>query len=341
ALISAATAFPAGFQLAVAGGAVAAAPVPVVAAFPWGALLALAALPFGLFFLYSWLTVVDDPLTACELTAEVDSCDGYVNYLSTYGDTSACAADFIAQLEARDCEIWRDYQLLQSTATCGVYQNFYAKYRDRGINLDPVRARLLEWECPVVRDTVQLTVRDTVIRRVDVPGPTIFSGTVQPPRPSDNVPCKQIGTSNFKRVGPLWIMTDALPGGPYAWEDALDACAARGWRLPCIGEIDFLIEKIYRDDPTRAYQMLTGTGECNLIDPGEAPNGYVEFWTATEANDAFAWSYFFDVAAQTIRSQPATPKTNRLPCLCVEKDPNQQGSGIPPCYQKQVNRRTN
>jgi hypothetical protein len=134
-------------------------------------------------------------------------------------------------------------------------------------------------------------------------------------------------------------MTDALAGGPYRWEDGLNACTRAGWRLPCVGEIDYLIEKIYRDDPNLAYAMLAGAGDCNLVNPLEVENGRIEFWTATEANDAAAWTYVFDLGAKTIERQSATVKSARLPCLCVQKDPVQQGSGLPPCYQKQIDRR--
>lgn len=309
---------------------------PPTNAFPWWGVLGLAALPFGLFFLYWWMNPEEQPLTTCQLTEQTDSCEAYLNYLCTYGDTAECAAEFAAVLEERQCEEWKDYELIKNLATCGAYQQFFIKYRDRGICMDIVRARLLDWECPMVRDTVQLTVRDTIVQRV----PTSYANTPTIPlRLNDDLPCKLIGNTNFKRIGPLWVMTESLPGGPFRWEDALDACTARGWRLPCIGEIDFLIEKIYRNDPERAYAMLTGSGGCALVNPAEEPDGYIEFWTATEANDASAWSYYFDFKAKTIRSQPSTPKSAGLPCLCVERSPTQQNSGLPPCYQKNINRR--
>ncbi|MEM1357787.1 MAG: hypothetical protein AAGF89_06290 [Bacteroidota bacterium] len=320
-------------QLAAAGAAVVV-PAPI----PWWTILPLAALPFGMFFLYWWMNPAEEPLTTCQLTEQTDSCEAYLNYLCTYGDTAACAPEFAAILEERQCEEWKDYQLITKLATCGAYQQFFTKYRDQGICMDIVRARLLDWECPMVRDTVQLTVRDTVIERVPVT--TYSRPPTIPPGLADDLPCKLIGTTNFKRIGPLWVMTEALPGGPYRWEDALDACTSRGWRLPCIGEIDFLIEKIYRNDPARAFAMLTGSGECSLVNPTDQPGGgYIEFWTATEANDASAWSYYFDLTTKTIRSHPATSKSTALPCLCVERSPTQQNSGLPPCYQKNINRR--
>jgi len=325
-----------GERSANAGGAAAVAPVPVVLP-PWWLLLGLIALPLSL-FAYWWFNDEEAPLTACELVLEEDTCSAYVEYLCTYGDSASCATAFRDSLERRDCELWRDYRLITELATCGAYQQFYAKYQDDGLCMDHVRARLLEWECPVVRGMVQLTVRDTVIRRVPVP--TTFGGIVTPPTPADGPPCELDGNTNFKQVGPLWIMTDALPGGPYGWEDALDACTARGWRLPCIGEIDFLLAKIYRDNAGNAFANLTGTGECFLVNPATAPGGRIEFWTATEANDATAWSYYFDMPSKTIGRQSATPKSARLPCLCVQKNTDRQGSGLPPCYQKRVDRRS-
>ena len=156
-----------------------------------------------------------------------------------------------------------------------------------------------------------------------------------------------------KQVGPGWlVMPDygrmrlqvRRPGVktqsinlPYAWEEALDACQAKGWRLPCIGEVDFLIDNIYRGQTSRAYQMLTGSGECYLVNPAASPNQRIDFWTGTEANDATAWTFYFDTQTKTIGRESNIIKGRRLPCLCVKKDPN-QGSGLPPCYNKRVER---
>lgn len=324
-------------KVAAAGAAVV--PVPV-GGFGWWGWLALAALPFLFFFLWWWFFGAgEQQRSACSLAAEEDTCVAYVNYLCEYGDDDedACAQDFASILEERNCDLWRDYQSLRQLPTCGTYEDFFNKYRNEGICMDLVQEKLLDWSCPLVRDTVQLTVRDTVVR--EVPGPGTYGNRLngRPANPA-NAPCKQIGPNTLKKVGPLWIMTETISGGPYGWEDALDACAIRGYRLPCIGEIDFLIEKIYRDDPGRAFDMLSGNGECFLVNPGENPGGRIEFWTATEANDAAAWSYYFDMPSRTIGRQSATPKSARLPCLCVEKDTDRSGSGIPPCYQKQVDR---
>jgi hypothetical protein len=97
------------------------------------------------------------------------------------------------------------------------------------------------------------------------------------------------------------------------------------------------LEKIYSGDSDRAYEMLTGTSSCYLVNPAKAVGGKIEFWTATEANDAAAWTYSFDVEAKTIKRQSATPKSARLPCLCVQKE-LEQVSGIPICYQKNIRR---
>ncbi|MFK8164183.1 MAG: AAA family ATPase [Lewinella sp.] len=315
-------------------------PPPVNNSFWWwlGPFLLL---PFAWLAFWWWTQPTPLP-AACEEVIKENSCEAYVNYLCTYGDSTSCSANLRATLEANDCTVWQDYQALQTMDNCAAYQDFYQKYRGGNICMDRIREKLLDWECPLIRDTVQLTVRDTIIKKQLIRGPNTYgslTGIGTPATGPEGPACKTIGSTNFKRIGPLWVMTDALEGGPYRWEDALDACSSKGWRLPCVGEIDYLIEKIYRDDPDLAYAMLAGSGECNLVNPLEAETGRIEFWTATEANDASAWTYTFDIAAKTVERQSATPKSARLPCLCVQKDPVQQGSGIPPCYQKQIDRR--
>jgi hypothetical protein len=307
----------------------------------WWWLAPFLMLPFVL--LAWWWWTQQQPLpTACEEAIVENSCEAYVNYLCTYGDSTECAAGLLITLEANDCRVWQDYQQLQVLDNCEAYQDFYLKYRNGDICMDRIREKLLDWECPLIRDTVQLTVRDTIIKKQLIRGPNTYGrlpGVGSYASGPEGPACKVIGNTNFKRIGPLWVMTDALAGGPYRWEDALDACVAKGWRLPCVGEIDYLLEKIYRDDSANAFAMLAGSGDCNLINPLEAETGRIEFWTATEANDASAWTYYFDIGAKTIERQSATPKSARLPCLCVQKDPVQQGSGLPPCYQKQIDRR--
>lgn len=323
--------------------AAAATPLPVpVGILGWASALAIAVLPLGLYFLYGWLFPGPQSPSACELVKAENNCSAYVNYLCTHGEEEdeECLAEIREILAEQDCDIWRDYQALEQQANCASYQQFYDVYRDRNICMDRIQSRLLEWGCPIVRDTVQLTVHDTVIQLVPTApssGPSKY-GTNPVAPPSLSVPCRQIGNATFKQVGPLWIMTEALNNGNYSWEDALDACTSKGWRLPCIGEIDFLIEKIYRDDPNRAFAMLTGSGDCALVNPADNPSGRIEFWTATEANDATAWSYYFDMPLKTIGRQSSVPKSARMPCLCVEREARKKGSGLPPCYQKSVDR---
>lgn len=303
----------------------------------WLAAAALALIPLGVFFLSWWINPQENNLSICETARAEDDCAAYINYLCQEDRDDECTQEFHQILQEKDCPIYQDYLKISQDLTCESYQNFFDKYNKRGVCMDLVQSRLLGWACPIVRDTVQLTVRDTVIRNISTATPSTYGPNVSALPRGQNPPCKQIAGINFKSIGPLWIMTESLSGGPYSWEDALDACSDRGFRLPCIGEIDFLIEKIYRDDPKRAYEMLSGGDACVLANPNTAPNSRIEFWTATEANDATAWSYYFDFPSETIGRQAGTPKSARLPCLCVQKDQT-QNSGIPACYGKKVDR---
>ncbi|PSR12219.1 MAG: hypothetical protein DA408_11680 [Bacteroidetes bacterium] len=300
----------------------------------WLLLLTLLALLFGIltyWFIYNWLQRQDP----CNIAKQADTCEAYVNYLSAYGEEAACAAEFRSLLTNRQCEVWQDYLMIQQTKTCGTYQAFFNKYRHTDVATGHVQQMLLEWACPLVRDTVKVTVRDTVFERT----PTSFGATTPRLKTGSSAGCQAFGGSNFKQVGPLWIMTDPLPGGPYSWEEALDACQAKGWRLPCIGEVDFLIANIYRGQAERAYQMLTGSGPCYLVNPQEVPSGRIDFWTGTEANDALAWSFYFDTQTKTIGREANMAKGRRLPCLCVKKDTSSGTTGLPPCFNKKVDRR--
>lgn len=323
--------------------------VPVVAAAGAGAALAtsqklrrvmwvvLSALLFGTltYWVLAGWKKNQDP---CHLAVKADSCEAYINYLSQYGSQARCAEDFMAILEERSCAVWTDYQLLQQNPTCGTYQAFYDKYRRTAVSTERVQRRLLEWECPVVRDTVEVEVRDTIYQN----GPSSYGSTgtlgTRATTPTSNPGCKPMDGANAKKVGPLWFMTDPLPGGPYSWEEALDACSAKGWRLPCVGEIDFLIDNIYRGQANRAYQMLTGSGECYLLNPTESPGRRIDFWTGTEANDAYGWTFYFDTNTETIGRESDVAKERRLPCLCVKKDFDNHTTGLPPCYNKRVDR---
>ncbi|MEL7220925.1 MAG: hypothetical protein AAGJ93_06370 [Bacteroidota bacterium] len=299
-------------------------------------LLALLAsiLAFGL--VYAWLQRKDP----CQITQNMDSCEGYVNYLIEQGDNARCAADFKVILNERQCEVWSDYQLIEQNKTCGTYQSYYQKYQHTIVNTETVQKKLLDWQCPLVRDTVQLTVRDTTVIYNNRPTPANqLDSRINAPIRGSSKGCQLFGGKNFKQIGPLWVMTEPLEGGPYRWEDALDACAAKGWRLPCIGEIDFLLANIYRNEAENAYKMLTGNGPCSLVNPAETIDNRIDFWTGTEANDATSWTFYFDTATKTVGRESNISKSRALPCLCVKKDENNQVTGIPPCYNKSVDRR--
>lgn len=307
--------------------AVAAAPVPVV--IPWWIIAPLVALPL-LLFGYWWFNDVPPPPTACELAEADDSCLAYVNYLCTYGDTTDCADSFKAKLRQRNCDIWLDYQQTMGTGSCERYEQFYQKYLEQDVCMDQVRARLMELSCPIVRDTFErrdTTLQTKVIYREQ---PAVYGQT-----PVISNDYKQEGDYLLKPVGPVFITTDPVRGGPHVWNKALNACTANGFRLPCIGEIEYLLEKIYGGDPKKAYNMLTGTGETYLVNPNDI-DGSMKFWTATEADDNMAWTYSFNAASKTIEYQHDTYKNTALPCLCFEDRPEVKGSSKPPCYQKSI-----
>ncbi|MEO0723941.1 MAG: hypothetical protein AAFZ63_05335 [Bacteroidota bacterium] len=297
----------------------------------------LAALAFGgitYWVLSSWVERQDP----CFMAIKADTCEGYLNYLNEQGEKARCSADFAALLEERQCTVWQDYQLLRQNPTCGTFQAFYQKYRNTAVRTADVQQKLIEWECPMVRDTVQISVTDTIYQ----PTPGGYGATGRIPsgntRPNAGPGCQDIKGTNFKKVGPLWFMTESLPGGPYSWEEALTACSSRGWRLPCVGEVDFLIDNIYRGKADRAYDMLTGAGECYLLNPAQAPNRRFDFWTGTEANDSNGWTFYFDTSTETIGRESNVSKERRLPCLCVQKDIDNHTTGLPPCYNKTVDR---
>jgi hypothetical protein len=301
----------------------------------WPLLLALGFGGLTYWFLNNW-TQHQDP---CYLAEQEDSCTAYLNYLSEYGSEAPCAADFEQRLAERQCAVWDEYKLLLATPTCGAYQNFFQKYRNTRISTEMVQRRLLEWSCPLVRDTVEVTIRDTITRTITVPNSQgRAGGRIAGDAPSTSAGCKIIGGTNFKQVGPLWFMTKPLPGGPYTWESALNACQAKGWRLPCIGEVDFLIDNIYRGQPDRAYRMLSGSGACFLFNPSTAPNRRIDFWTGTEANDVQAWSFYFDTRTNTIGRESNIAKSRALPCLCVKREVTDAATDLPPCYNKRMER---
>ena len=319
---------------AAAGGGAVAAANPGLSRLLWVVIPALLFGSLTYWVLSNWA----ERQNPCFAAKQADSCEAFLNYLDEYGEKAKCSADFIALLEERQCTVWADYQLLLQNPTCGTFQEFYQKYRNTEVNTENIQQKLIEWECPMVRDTVQVSVRDTIYRTP----PTSYGATggigATTSNPSSSVGCQDIKGTNFKKVGPLWFMTDPLPGGPYSWEEALEACNARGWRLPCVGEVDFLIDNIYRGQNDRAYDMLTGSGDCYLLNPAQAPNRRIDFWTGTEADDAAGWTFYFDTSTETIGRDADVLKERRLPCLCVQKDLDNHTTGLPPCYNKTVDR---
>lgn len=273
---------------------------------------------------------------ACLLAEEADDCHAFLNYLCTEGGEADCSDQFRDKLDERDCEVWQDYQAMLRMANCEAYQTFYRKYTGQSLCVESVLQRITALGCPLPTDTVErvIEVRDTIVRRVAVP---TISGRI--PNAIDvGFGCELIDEIVFKQVGPLLFTTQPLAGSPYRWEDALQSCQAAGYRLPCVGEIDFLVNEFYRGDGGRAFDNLFGTDNCKLAGPKDAPNGRISFWTGTEADDAFGWTFFFDAGQQTFGVEAGFPKSARLPCLCVKRDPDVTNSGIPPCYNKLIDR---
>ncbi|MEO0789813.1 MAG: hypothetical protein AAFY36_14160, partial [Bacteroidota bacterium] len=80
------------------------------------------------------------------------------------------------------------------------------------------------------------------------------------------------------------------------------------------------------------------SGICTLAKPEDSPNGRISFWTGTEADDAYSWTFFFDSSLETFGVESGFPKSATLPCLCVKRDPEVFNSGIPACYNKTIDR---
>ncbi|MEO0628782.1 MAG: hypothetical protein AAFY91_17435, partial [Bacteroidota bacterium] len=196
--------------------------------------------------------------------------------------------------------------------------------------------QIIDWGCPLPVDTFERLVEviDTVIERV--PTPTLAGRG--PGQIDVGLGCELIEDRVFKEVGPLLFTTRPLEGSPYRWEDALAACQEAGYRLPCVGEIEFLVDQFYRGEGERAFENLFGSGICTLAKPEDSPNGRISFWTGTEADDAYSWTFFFDSSLETFGVESGFPKSATLPCLCVKRDPEVVNSGIPACYNKTIDR---
>ncbi len=269
----------------------------------------------------------------CYQAKQEDSSEAYLNYLCEYGDDAPCAEEFQTLLDARNPVVWTDYLRARNVNTCAAYQDFLASYGDSDVCGKGIRSLLKQRGCPFApRDTVTLTMRDTIIETRTVDRPNEFNTRQVSP------PCQNFTGTTFKRVGPLWMMTEPLNNGrAYTWEEALNACAARGYRLPCVGEIEFLVGRLYNGNEQQAFRDLTAPSGCPVINVNDYRTGKVGFWTGTESNDFQAWSFYFDLDRQTVEVNPSTPKSATIPCLCVKTNEQEEmAAELPPCYTKRI-----
>lgn len=273
--------------------------------------------------------------TPCLLAENAEHCEDRINYLCHNNMDNECATNLKDKLDQEACPIWLDYQNALAKNSCSVYQSYLKKYQDNGVCLDKFYQLLAEKGCPTGVDTVTMVVFDTIYQKITVNGaPSSFGNNSSI---KNNKKCQvKFGKSTVK-LGPLFMMTSDLNQGTrYDWIGALAACKSLGpnWRLPCAGEIDFILDRHYQNAAS-AYENLT-EGECPIIET-EDPSMSGSFWTATEANDVKAWSIFFDSKNETVRLITDTNKNTTMPCRCVYRDPAIT-SGIPDCFEKQVYR---
>jgi len=242
-------------------------------------------------------------------------------------------------LDKEDCPVWVDYQSAILQNTCHAYTAYVEKYQNRGICLDKFYKILAQRGCPSSIDTVTNVVRDTIYEEIEVPAetPPGYNYTTKSGKGKD---CQDVFGEPTIRLGPLFMMTNDLDDGvPYDWVGALAACRrlGPGWRLPCAGEIDFILNKHYSNNKS-AYDNLT-RGSCPLFPVTKATLSG-SFWTATEANDKEAWSIHFNTEDKRIQMILNTAKNETMPCRCVYRDPTIP-STIPDCLEKEVYRPRN
>ncbi|MEL6394015.1 MAG: hypothetical protein AAFR97_14825, partial [Bacteroidota bacterium] len=323
---------------AVAAAAVVPAPSssPAYTRMRWMLLAAIGALLLSSYAFCLLGNPADGDIDPCLAAEEADDCHAYLNYLCTEGSQADCSDRFRDILDERDCEVWTDYQEMLRGGNCASYQAFFNKYAGQSLCMESVLNQIIDWGCPLPVDTFERLVEviDTVIERV--PTPTLAGRG--PGQIDVGLGCELIEDRVFKEVGPLLFTTRPLEGSPYRWEDALAACQEAGYRLPCVGEIEFLVDQFYRGEGERAFENLFGSGICTLAKPEDSPNGRISFWTGTEADDAYSWTFFFDSNLETFGVESGFPKSATLPCLCVKRDPEVFNSGIPACYNKTIDR---
>ncbi|MFT5765133.1 MAG: hypothetical protein ACI8X3_002570 [Saprospiraceae bacterium] len=272
----------------------------------------------------------------CLLAQEADNCEARINYLCHNGTNSDCADNMVNLLDQEDCPVWIDYKTALLANSCESYRGYVDKYRAQGVCLDKFYQILVDRNCPTATDTIINVIIDTVYQKVvsDVK-PTNYEKI--PAKKQSNECIEKFEKATLK-LGPLFMMTSDLNEGTrYDWLGALAACKQLGpnWRLPCAGEIDFILDKHYSNDAASAYQYLT-SGPCPIF-TGENASVSGSFWTATEANDDDAWSILFDTKDDKVRMITGTDKKTTMPCRCVYRDLS-VASKMPECLEKQINR---
>ena len=300
----------------------------------WFLRLCLLALILGVLALgFTYCSLVKQ--APCLLAEQSENCEDRINYLCHSDVNNECANNLTKILNQEDCPIWLDYQNALSENNCFAYQNYLKKYQNSGVCLDKFYQILTERGCPTSTDTLTMVVFDTIYQEITINGgPSSFEN--RDPIKNNNKCQLKFGKPTVK-LGPLFMMTSNLNNGTrYDWIGALAACKSLGpnWRLPCAGEIDFILDRHYRDAAS-AYENLT-QGECPIIET-EDTSVSGSFWTATEANDVNAWSIVFDTKNENVRLITDTKKSTAMPCRCVYRDPTIT-SGIPDCFEKQVYR---
>lgn len=290
----------------------------------------------GLFYLFSLLKCWNDPY--CRAKDE-DTCEGYMNFICSYGNSEPVrTAEFRVILDERQdragYEAWKAFkQAIFSADTCSSYEAYIEKYQNDGA----CRNILQQYVYKMCPDTVVEEIARIHRETIYLPPPT-------PPPPPPGLPdCTDLYGIPVKRFGPLWVMKEDLYDGQrFDWLGALNECRKKGhgWRLPCEGEMFFLLDKLYGGDSKNAYSNMVGFGDCFLINKNEydlaQPNRY---WTATESDDGHAWAVRFDHFSKEILFDYDTDKRTTLPCRCVRLvDELASTTGMKGCYEKELRR---
>lgn len=282
--------------------------------------LILAAMAMGLTF------CAVQKQTPCSTAWEENTCEAFINHLCHHDQGSPCAEELIQELNARDCQIWNDYQEALTFNNCESYVDFMEKYRARNVCTDAFSRIIVERACAIRTDTMVITNIDTIYETREV----IIKEYDKDEERLEQ--CKIVDGKPTFKLGPIRIMTEDLNGGTlYDWVTGLNACRQQGpgWRLPCVSEIDYILDEHYNytKDPANAYDNING-GSCPVSVDGL-------FWTATEASDQDAWAIHFDEDDHTVELESRVSKSRKLPCRCIKRDPTIE-TGTPICLDKEV-----